>query len=396
MAAALILLSCVYPESVGAQGETRAQLMRKGDPRHTAIMHHGTYSSPMSWDRKTIIITDEGQIIKEEIYAPNGVFYAVTDPTACETVVFGVEKRGIYGRRVERWTMPGCLELLGLSGDGDRLVLGRRTMGREILSADPDQVVLTFIERGEVIREVRLGEIAPDLGEAQDADTGMVWGRYKRLNAAGHYVIEAMDGTATVFDVRTGERVVMGRDEKGDIGGWHRYIDLHSWFELQYPDDCKVTEQENFEGYVCNLWFSRGDAEWRVWTEMEQIADHLHDDRDSSTFIEFAIDQAKLMNQADGPMSTLYADSVLSQTLFTNSHGIMVLEFLLEMVHAEWTEEGEEMEERSVRGPIYAVLLAPNPDEPRNVLFLSPAYGVDDAVGSDGILRLIVDSIRYP
>jgi hypothetical protein len=101
------------------------------------------------------------------------------------------------------------------------------------------------------------------------------------------------------------------------------------------------------------------------------------------------------MNSADGPTSSTYADGVTSQALFTNPNGIEVVELLMSMVHAEWTEE-EETEERSTRGPIYAVLLAPNPDESRSVLFLSPAYGADREVGSDDLLRRIVDTIRYP
>lgn len=396
LAMILMLVSLCNPVPVRAQGETKAQEMRKRDRRHTAIMSYGTYSSPMSWDRKTIIITEAGQVVKEEIYAPNKESYAQTDPAACATTVFGVVREGAYGRRVERWSMPGCLELLGLSGDGDRLVLGARTEDRAIGGSDPGAVILTFVERGETIREVRLGEIAPDEQEMRGPDAAAVRGRYKRLNAAGHYVIETIDGTPVVFDVKRGERVSVRLGETGDIEGWHRHVDIFNWFELQYPGDCTIRAEKDIEGYPTGrLRLERGDTGWTVATAIERIADYDADKGDLPAFVEFSTERAKVMNCADGPMSSTYADSVISRTVFTNPHGIEVLELLLSMVHTEWTEE-EEIEERSTRGPIYAVLLDPNPDEPRSVLFLSPAYGADGVVGADDLLRSVVGTIGYP
>lgn len=396
LAVILMAVSICHSAPLRAQGESKAMEMRKRDRRHVAIMSYGTYSSPMSSDRKTIIVTEDGRVILEEIYAPNGEFYAQTDPAACVTNVFGIVRQGSVGRRAERWSMPACLDLLGLSGDGDRLVLGARTEDRAIRGSDSGEVVLTFVERGEMVREVRLGEIAPDLPEMQNDDTVFVWGRYKRPNAAGHYVVETSDGAPIVFDTKTGDRLNVKLGDAGDIEDWRRYVDVYSWFEFQYPGDCDLHERLDFEGYANgSLRLTRGDAGWVVTTDMERIANYMSDERDSSSFFEFAIERAKVMNSADGPTSSLYADSVLSHTLFENPYGIKVLELLLEMVDVEWTDE-EEIVERSVRGPIYAVLLAPNPDEPRSVLFLSPAYGADGVVGGDDILRRIVTTVKYP
>jgi hypothetical protein len=395
MGALFVSLCCPLPGI--AQEDTKAQDMRKQDRYHTAIMSYGSYSSPMSWDRKTIIITEDGQIVKEEIYAPNKEFYAQADIVTGRTTVFGMVRQGSFGRRVERWFMPGCHELLGLSGDGDRLVLGCRTKGRAIRGSDPDRVILTFVERGTVFREIRFGEIEPDIPETQDADTAVVWGRYRRLNAAGHYVIEAMEQTPIVFDVRTGERIGLLLDETADIEGWRRYVDVYNWLELQYSGDCTIRVGDDIEGYPTGgMRLERGDTGWIVTTAIERIDDYGADKGDVQTFVEFAINRAKVMNCADGPTSSTYADSVISQTVFTNPHGIEVLELSFSVVHAEWTEEGEGTIERSTRGPIYALLLAPNQDEPRNVLFLSPAHGVDREVGSDDLLRRIVDTIGYP
>jgi len=386
---AVMIVSACRPVTVRAQEETKARQMKKRDRRHVAIMSHGTYSSPMSWDRKTIIVTEDGRIVKEEIYSPNGEFYAQTGPASCVTTVFGIERRGSFGRRFERWSMEGCHELLGLSGDGDRLVLGRRMEGRAIRGSDTDEVILTFVERG-------LGEIARDAHWMEGLDTVAVPGWYKRLNAAGHYVIETADERPIIFDVHTGERVDVRLDGTGDSDGWKRYVDIYGWFEFQHPGDCIVHERFDFEGYPCgDLRLARGDAGWAVTTRMERLADYASAERDGSSFVEFAIEQSKVMNSADGPSRSLYADSVLSHTLFENPHGIQVLELLLEMVDVEWTDE-EEIVERSERGPIYAVLLDPNPNEPRSVLFLSPAYGADEVVGADDVLRRAVDTIRYP
>ncbi len=392
----LFVVSLGHSVTARPQEETKAREMRKRDRRHVAIMSNGAYSSPMSWDRKTIVVTEDGRIVKEEIYAPNGEFYAQTDPAACVTTVFGIERRGSYGRRFERWSIDICDELLGISGDGDRLVLGRRTEDRAVRGSDPDDVILTIVELGNRVREVRLGEIARDMHEMQDTDTVAVLGWYKRLNAAGHYVIETVDENPAVFDVGTGERIDVRLGGAGDTEGWHRYVDVYGWFEFEYPGDCDVQERLDFEGYTCgDLRLTRGDAGWAVTARTERLANYASGERDSSSFVEFAIERAKVMNSADGPTSSLYADSVLADTLYTNQHGIRVLEFLLGMVDVEWTDE-EEIVERSARGPIYAVLLDPNPDEPRSVLFLSPAYGADGVVGGDDLLRRIVDTIGYP
>ena len=394
--ATLLLVSLCSLLPGWAQGETKAEEMRKRDRYHTAIMSGGAYSSPMSWDRKTIIITEAGQVVKEEIYAPNGKYYAHADLAGDKTTVFGTVWQGKVGRRFELWSMEGCAEMLGLSGDGDRLVLGSKGEDRAIRGDDPDQVILTFVDRGELIREVRLGEVATDMRKMQDADTAAVWGWYKRLNGAGHYVIEAADGMPILFEVETGERIGMRLDRAGDIDGWQRYVDAFVWFELQHPCDCIVKERKDFEGYANgSLYLTREDSGWAVMTDMEKIANYRTDEKNISIFIEFAIDRAKVMNSADGPTSTSYVDSVISQTLFTNPHGIDVLELLLSMVHADWSSD-EEVQERSERGPIYAVLLAPDPDESRSVLFVSPTYEADRVVGSDGVLRKIVDTIKYP
>ena len=379
-----------------ARGETKAMEMRKRDRRHVAIMSYGTYSSPMSSDRKTIIVTDDGRVVLEEIYAPNREFYAQTDPAACVTTVFGVVRHGSLGRRVDRWSMPLCLELLGLSGDGNRLVLGRMSEDRAIRGSDPEEVALTFVDRGEMVREIRLGEIAPSAPEALINDTTAAWGSYRRLNAAGYYIVETNNKTPIVFDTKTGDRLDVQFEETGDIEGWLRYIDVYNWFELQYPDDCTIKAGEDIEGYPTgSIRFECGNTGWTATAAIERITDYGADEDGVSAFVEFSIERAKVMNLSDGPTSSTYADSIISQTLYINSQDIEVLELLLSMVHVEWTDE-EEIVERNTRGPIYAALLSPEKDEPRRVLFLSPAHGLDPQPEDIHLLREIADTIGYP
>jgi hypothetical protein len=392
----LLLISFFLALSAEPQNEKKTGKSTKQDRSHTAIMSLGTYSSPMSWDRKTSIITQTGRVVAEEIYAQNKKFYAYADFAANRTTVFGIVRQGSIDRRAELWSMPGCHEMLGLSSDGNRLILGCRMEDQSIIGSNPEGVILTFIEKGDVIREICLEEIVTDWSKISGTGVSHALGRYRRLNPAGYYIVEMMDKTPLLFDLQDGEKVEIRLDRTGDIEGWLRYVDVFNWFEFQHPGDCSINEHKDFEGYPTgSLTLRRGNTGWAVTTDLEKIAVYRTDEKDRDTFLDFVIERAKAMNCADGPTSSSYAESIISQSLFTNPQGIEVVELLLSIKHSEWTEE-EEMTEWSTRGPIYAVLLAPCPDEPRRVLFVSPAYGADLKVGETDLLKKIVETIKYP
>ncbi len=61
-------------------------------------------------------------------------------------------------------------------GDGTHLVIGHDGMKLLPLDAGPGMVVLTFIQRGEVIRRGALGEVMGDLPNLQRSVSHLNWG----------------------------------------------------------------------------------------------------------------------------------------------------------------------------------------------------------------------------
>lgn len=378
-----------------AQEETKAEEARRRDRRHTAIWSRGTYAAQMCWDRKTVVMTEDGRIVLEQIYSPNKRCYAKADLSANRTTVFGRVGQGRIYRQFELWSMDGCHEMLALTNDGERLVTGFNTEGRAILGSHPDLVILTVFEKGKMVREMRLRDLLPDDESLPEVDSLGVWGRYRRINPAGYYIIETIGNETVLFNVEKGEIAGVSLGEKGNIDNWHRHVDVFNWFELQYPDDCMFKEDRDFEDYPTgNIYLWRKDTGWSVRADMERIDNYQTDRGDRSSFLDFAIHMSEIMHSADGPTSSHYVDSVISQVEFTNPNGIDVVELTLSMVRAEWNDE-ERIEERSER-TVFAALLASGPDVPRRVLFLRPSYGSEQQVESNDILKRIVDTIRYP
>lgn len=390
----LLVFSLCSRLSSSAWCETKAEEARRKDRRHTAIMSYGTYSSPMSWDRKTVIMTQDGRIVAEEIYSPGNRCYAYADLAAGRTTVYEIIAEGRIGRSVELWSMPGCDEMLALSNDGERLVTGCRSDDRAVPGSDPDLVVLTLIERGRMIREIRLGELLPD-GRMPEVDSLGAWGRYRRLNPKGYYVIETVRFEPILFDIERGEITDAALEKEGDIENWSMHVDVFNWFGFQYPDDCTFKESRNREGYPTgSVKLHREGSGWAVRADLERISNYMTDGGDAASFEEFAIHMAKIMNSADGPTGAVYVDSVISQEEYTNPHGIDIIELVLSVVDVEWTEE-EQIEERSTN-IMYSALLAPDPRGVRRVLFLRPFYGSEQQVAGDDLLKRIVNTIGYP
>lgn len=102
------------------------------------------------------------------------------------------------------WTMPGWFRVAALADDGDHLIFGHDGINLLPLDAGAETVVLTFVRRGQVIREVTLSEVLRDLSSLERTISHLNWGNYLGFDAAGHYVIQTVEGRRLAFDVTTG------------------------------------------------------------------------------------------------------------------------------------------------------------------------------------------------
>ena len=102
------------------------------------------------------------------------------------------------------WSMPGWFREAALADDSDHLVFGHEGLNLLPLDAGADTVILTFVRRGEVIREVVLSEVLQELSSLERTLSHLNWGYYIGLDDAGRYVIETVEGRRLAFDVITG------------------------------------------------------------------------------------------------------------------------------------------------------------------------------------------------
>ncbi len=93
------------------------------------------------------------------------------------------------------------------AGDGTHLVIGHDGMKLLPLDAGPGMVVLTFIQRDEVIRRGALGEVMSGLSNLQRSVSHLNWGYYLGFDEAGHYAIETVEGRRLAFEVTSGRMV---------------------------------------------------------------------------------------------------------------------------------------------------------------------------------------------
>jgi hypothetical protein len=136
------------------------------------------------------------------ICSKNGFFCAEMDPERNLTTVY---RRRAGGVRDLLWSMRGWFRVAALSGDGEYLVTGFDGLNLLPLDYKKDQVMLSFYDRGKLIRQVRLSEMISDFSKLQKTVSHYQWGNYLGLNEDDHYVVELVDKRWLLFNVRTGQ-----------------------------------------------------------------------------------------------------------------------------------------------------------------------------------------------
>ncbi len=358
----------------------------------TTMGFGGSYSG--SPDKKTIILSpDRKKIIAEEIYSPNKKFAAFADLERKIITIKKIDWQGNIGWSNKYWSMDGYFELLGLSNDGEHLVVGRREMN--VLPSDykKDQVLLSFFKSGQLINQARLNQLITDFSKLQRVDTGYRWGKYLGLNAAGYFVVENIEGSKILFDMSSGKPAQFKSEKSEKLANWKAYRDIMRCYEFQYPDNYFLREILAYDGMPTGDGFLESNKTGWVIDISTDDNSGYHDTAKMS-FEEFAIKRAKIMFSADGPNGSRYAADITKKEVFTNSHNLKSVEiYLLEVVET-YSEDEEATIEKRTRGPVYAVSIA-QPDEPYfRALFLKFNDEDENLLSEKKIRRKIVDTVR--
>ena len=140
----------------------------------------------------------------KSVCSANAFFCAEMDPEKNLTTVY---RRRAGGVREPLWSMRGWFQVAALSSDGEYLVTGYEGSNLLPLEYKKDQVMLSFYDRGKLIRHVRLNEMVLDFSKLQITVSHYHWGTYLGLNAEDHYGVETADKRWLLYNIRTGKLV---------------------------------------------------------------------------------------------------------------------------------------------------------------------------------------------
>ncbi|HEV2840069.1 MAG TPA: hypothetical protein VGW39_01985 [Chthoniobacterales bacterium] len=142
-----------------------------------------------------------------EVRSANGRYLAKLTVAPPNIAVFAVNEGG----DVPIWSMDAGSVLddehrtMLLDNDGQSVVLAYINYIWNDYS--PDVVMVHFINRGRVVRQVTLGELLPDLSKLERTTSHFSWGRFNGINDHGQFIALPVDYRALYFDVATGQLV---------------------------------------------------------------------------------------------------------------------------------------------------------------------------------------------
>jgi hypothetical protein len=138
------------------------------------------------------------------ICSRNNFFCALMDP---DTQVTTVYRRRAGGVQENLWSMPGWFRIAFLSNDGEYLAAGYDGSNLLPLNYRKDEVMLSFYDRGKLIRQVRLNEMVLDFSKLERTGASYQWGAYLGLNQDDHLTVALVDKRWLLFDVKTGRLI---------------------------------------------------------------------------------------------------------------------------------------------------------------------------------------------
>lgn len=139
---------------------------------------------------------------EKTIWCASRAWCAVMDPRTDVTTVYKVEAGD---KRTVSWAMLGWHRVAWLADDGTHLVVGHPGVNLLPTDAKESDVLLYFVQKGELIGTVRVGEVVP-LAALKRTASHLLWGSYEGVDAQGKVVVKTVEDKTFRFDPLTGRR----------------------------------------------------------------------------------------------------------------------------------------------------------------------------------------------
>jgi hypothetical protein len=141
----------------------------------------------------------------QKVFSTNKRFFVRLDPASKTATVFKSA-----ATPAKQWEMPAEFSIGFLSNDGRFLVAVYRGGNLVPIEHSPDEVMLTFFDRGKLVAQIRLNQLIETKELARTAS------HYRWANSFGfesdhRFRVETSDRRTHVYDVTTGERVFAER-----------------------------------------------------------------------------------------------------------------------------------------------------------------------------------------
>ncbi len=134
-------------------------------------------------------------------YSDNRRYFVLQQPKLSKITVYELQGPGKDPKYL--WSTFGDYREIAIADDGQHMMgsIGNiiPTQYRE------DMVVMTFMDKGKPIRNVRLKHVMHDYTKLVRTKKGQwVWGFFRGFDRAGNYVIETVEKKNYVFNMKTG------------------------------------------------------------------------------------------------------------------------------------------------------------------------------------------------
>ena len=328
--------------------------------------------------------------------SPNRNFTAIVCPDDKNTFIYRVNWQGNMGMRekVPKWKAPDCFKKMWISNDGQSIAGTEFEDGILPSDAAEDTTILSFYRNGQLLNQVRLGQMLGDTSVLPQTTSGLRLTNDIYLNDSGKLIVEIADGRNLLFEMSNGKIVPLEFSEPVEAK-WKVFQDIRRGYEFQYPDDYLITPPEIKNPLISDFLLKKEKTGWLFNIFVEEARDS--EERRSLTgkpFEDFAVERTKLRYQADGPDSSQYVIDTVKKQTFKTQNNLDAVEFYLTVANEIYFEDSDEsITEKRIEGPIYAVSIASPKESPKSLVLRLTDEGLKSKSELD-ILRKIVDTVK--